>query len=116
MLWCVLLVGAGLALFWGAGTAAGEDPLDDARLRTQLGFILTAAGAGVILNRTGAFGLDPATLVGACAVLGVIAFVFVPRWLRTPRQLASERHRRERGRSGRRSARCCTTRCCRRSR
>jgi signal transduction histidine kinase len=95
-LWCVLLVGAGLALFWGAGAAAGDDPFDDARLRTQLGFVLTAAGAAVILNRTGAFGLDTATLVGACAVLAVIAFVFVPRWLRTRRQLAAERHRRER--------------------
>ena len=96
LLWAVLLLGSGLSLYWGAGTARGEAVPPDAPLITLLGGVLTLAGAGVILDRTGAFGLDAATLVGACAVLTILAFVFVPRWLRTQRQLSAEKLRRER--------------------
>ena len=96
LLWAVLLVGAGLSLFWGAGTGRELLVASDAQMKTLIGGALTLAGVGVILDRTGAFGVDAATLVGAVAVLLVLAFVFVPRALVAQRRGNQEKRRRER--------------------
>ncbi len=96
LLWCVLLLSAGLPLFWSTRLARGEAPLADPRVITLLGAVLLLGGTGVILDRVGSVGIDAGAIVGTLAVLFVVAFVFVPRWLRTQRQLNAERRRRER--------------------
>jgi signal transduction histidine kinase len=100
VLWSVLLTGSGLALFWTATVDAEPEArdtgTDHAMTRTHVGFLLVAAGATLILNRTGGFGLDARTIVGAIAVVAVAALVIVPRWLRNRRRLQAERRLRER--------------------
>jgi signal transduction histidine kinase len=102
VLWSALLVGSGLALFWtAAGTLPAGDPdawAEPGRVRTQIGLLLVVAGAGVILDRTGAFGLDMRTIVGAVAVVAVAALVILPRWQRGAKLLQAERRLRERER------------------
>lgn len=111
--WAVALVGTGLSLFWGSGSPREQV---DASVKTIVGIALTIGGVGVILDRTGAFGADAATLIGAVAVLVVLAFVFVPRWLLTRRRAIAERQRRELEQQRAEVGEMPTTRCCRRSR
>ena len=94
-IWAVLLVGSGLSLFWGAA-GTGVDPdadwfFEHTRARTLIALGLAAAGAGVILNRTGAFGADVRTIVGAVVVVILAALVIGPRWLRNSSLLRAER-------------------------
>lgn len=95
LLWAVLLIGSGLALFWGAaGSRHDDDPdvaLDDTSVRTGLGLLLTAAGAWWVLSRTGLFNQAGRTIVGTTVALCVLALVAGPWWLRTRRLLAAER-------------------------
>ena len=95
LLWAVLLIGSGLALFWGAaGAWRGPEPdtaWDDANLRTALGLLLAGAGAWWVLSRTGLFHQAGQTIVGTSVALSVIVLVAGPRWLRTRRLLTAER-------------------------
>jgi hypothetical protein len=95
VLWAVLLIGSGLALFWGAaGTRRGRhapDMVDPALIRTNVGLLLAAAGAGWVLSRTGLFHQAGRTIVGSSVALAVLALVAGPWWLRTRRLLAAER-------------------------
>ena len=88
VLWAMLLVASGLALFWGAaGTQPprdAQDMVDHAALRTSLGLLLAVAGAAWVLSRTGLFHQAGRTIIGTSVALAVLALVAGPRWLRTP--------------------------------
>jgi signal transduction histidine kinase len=90
VLWSVLLTSSGLALFWTA--PSGAEPIT---LR-HVSVLLVGAGAALVLNRTGAFGLDERTIVGAVAVAAVAAAVILPRWRYNAQRLQAERRLRER--------------------
>ena len=96
LIWAVLLVGSGLSLFWGtAGTRVNPDGdwvFEHTRARTLVALGLAITGAGVILNRTGAFGADVRTIIGAAVVVILAALVIGPRWLRNSNLLRAERH------------------------
>jgi signal transduction histidine kinase len=94
-LWAVLLIGSGLALFWGAAgterSQPGQDMHGDTLMRTYLGLMLAAAGAAWVLGQTGLFHQAGRTVLGTSVVLAVLALVAGPWWLRSRRLLAAER-------------------------
>ena len=95
VLWAALLIGSGLALFWGAaGTRRGYDPVDGTnhtQTRTNLGLLLATAGAAWVLSRSGLFDQADRTIAGTSVALAVLALVAGPWWLRTQGLLAAER-------------------------
>jgi signal transduction histidine kinase len=95
VLWAMLLIGSGLALFWGAaGTQHGrdaEEKVEHTAIRSNLGLLLAVAGAAWVLSRTGLFQQAGRTIVGTSVALAVLALVAGPRWLRTRRLLSAER-------------------------
>jgi signal transduction histidine kinase len=94
--WAILLIGAGLALFWGAGGMRGVPDdwraRDDVAMNTGLGLVLAVGGAGYVLSQT-LVDLDRIgpTAAGTATSLAVLALVVGPRWLRTRRLLEAER-------------------------
>ncbi len=100
LLWTILLICSGLALFWGvAGTkriAIGDDLVDHAFVRTSLGLVLAIGGAALVLSRALRFDHVGATVAGTATSLAVLALVVGPWWLRTRRLLAAERIERAR--------------------
>ena len=96
VLWAILLIGAGLALFWGAGGMRGAPDdwraRDDVAMNTGLGLVLAVGGAGYVLSQTVVdLGRLGPTVAGTATSLAVLALVVGPRWLRTRRLLETER-------------------------
>jgi signal transduction histidine kinase len=95
VLWTILLVAAGLALFWGAAgvryleseAALGEDTT----VRTGLGLMLAVAGVLYVLSRSLHLPHVGSTAAGTSVCLAVLVLVAGPWWLRTRRLLAAER-------------------------
>jgi signal transduction histidine kinase len=95
VLWAILLVAAGLALFWGAAgvryleseAALGEDTT----VRTGLGLMLAVAGVLYVLSQSVHLPHVGSTAAGTSVCLAVLVLVAGPWWLRTRRLLAAER-------------------------
>ena len=100
VLWPALLIGAGLALYWGSADVVADEPadgpLEDRATRALLGAALVLAGAFVFLDQVASFVWDERTIAGVVAVLALGAIVILPRRLRTRRALAAEQRERER--------------------
>jgi signal transduction histidine kinase len=95
VLWAILLIGSGLALFWGAaGILRDKDDYeahDHTLLRTSLGLVLAIGGVVLVLTRTIHFHHVGATVAATATTLAVLTLVVGPWWLRTRRQLEGER-------------------------
>ncbi len=95
LLWTLLLIASGLALFWGAAGVRyleGEAGLaDHTAVRTGLGLVLALGGVLYVLNRTLHLRHVGPTVAGTSVSLAVLALVAGPWWLRTRRLLAAER-------------------------
>ena len=99
VLWAILLIGSGLALFWGAaGILRDQDDYeahDHTLLRTGLGLTLAIGGVVLVLTNTIHFHHVGATVAATATTLAVLALVVGPRWLRNSRTLAAERTKQE---------------------
>jgi signal transduction histidine kinase len=95
VLWAILLIGSGLALFWGAaGILRDQDDYeaqDHTLFRTGLGLTLAIGGVVLVLTHTVHFHHVGATVVATVTTLAVLALVLGPWWLRTRRLLEAER-------------------------
>ena len=95
VLWAILLIGSGLALFWGAaGILRDQDDYeahDHTLLRTGLGLTLAIGGVVLVLTNTIHFHHVGATVAATATTLAVLALVVGPWWLRTRRLLEAER-------------------------
>jgi len=100
VLWPLLLVSAGLPLYWSSGglrrPSSDRRTLDDAELTGYAGLLLTATAAIYVLDRGGLFEQAGQTVIGTAAAALVLGLVVGPRWWRTSRLLAAERTRRAR--------------------
>ena len=94
-LYSVLLIGAGLPLFWSAGggrlAPVTDREVSDPGMRTVIGLLLTLAGATLVLSTTGLFHQAQRTIAGTAIALAVLALVVGPRWRRTSRLLFEQR-------------------------
>jgi len=95
VLWAILLIGSGLALFWGAaGILRDQDDYeahDHTLLRMSLGLVLAIGGVVLVLTHTIHFHHVGATVAATATTLAVFALVVGPWWLRTRRLLEAER-------------------------
>jgi multisubunit Na+/H+ antiporter MnhG subunit len=91
VLWAVLLIGSGLALFWGtAGIVRDRDDYeaqDHTLLRASLGLLLAIAGVVFVLTHTIHFRHVGAIAAATATALAVLALVVGPWRLRTRRLL-----------------------------
>jgi signal transduction histidine kinase len=95
VLWAVMLIASGLALFWGAAGILRDlddfEAHDQTLLRTNLGIVLAIGGVVLVLDRTIHFHHAGATVAATATTLAVLALVVGPWWLRTRRLLEDER-------------------------
>jgi signal transduction histidine kinase len=98
ILWAILLIGSGLALFWGAAGVRAEDQTgaDSALLRIWLGLVLTGAGVVLVITSTIRFDHAGTTVAATATSLAVLGLVGGPYYLRTRRLLGDERIHRAR--------------------
>jgi signal transduction histidine kinase len=90
MVWCVLLAGAGLSLFWWLPDRSADATVDGTVMWC---FAIGLAGGAVlfVLGTAGLFNEAESTIAGTAAAIAVLALIVGPRWLRTSRALAAER-------------------------
>jgi signal transduction histidine kinase len=95
VLWAILLIASGLALFWGAAgilrARHDHEAHDHTLLRTSLGLALTIGGVVLVVTDTLHFHHVGATVAATATTLAVLALVIGPWWLRTRRLLEAER-------------------------